>query len=163
MKQQEFQKQITTTEAKILIYKGRQMQRSKSNPPIITVEEKVPWLINFKYIILQNGQAGFVALCQQTKKKKLWMQTSQMFRRTLKFLNSCQQRSYPPNWCLKQHNLFLEPLTNTNNCNPAINNVIKCSIGDLMTFLPSNTIASKKRKDTYIYRVPNESVPEHKN
>ncbi len=55
------------------------MLRSKSNLPIITVEEKVPWLINFKYIILQNGQAGFVALRQQTKKKKLRMQTSQMF------------------------------------------------------------------------------------
>lgn len=119
MKQSEFKKQITTTEVQILIYKSRRMLRSKSNLPIITVEEKVPWLINFKYIILQNGQAGFVALCQQTKKKKLRMQTSQMFRGTLKFLNSCQHRSHPPNWRLKQHNLFLEPLTNRYNCNPS--------------------------------------------
>jgi hypothetical protein len=54
--------------------------QAATHSPIITIEKKVPWLINLKNIILQNGKTSFIALSQQTKLKKIRMQSSQMFR-----------------------------------------------------------------------------------
>ena len=48
--------------------------------PIIAVEKKVPWQVNLKHIFLQNGKTTFMALSQQTKLKKIRMQSSQMLR-----------------------------------------------------------------------------------
>ncbi len=100
--------------------------RKFRNVPIVAIQKEVSWykcgsfLINFKYVVLQDTKTGFVTFGQQAHLQKIGMYGSQVFIGRLKFADSRLHRKNSVHGLMPMHSLFLHPPANTVDCNITI-------------------------------------------